>query len=80
MKTIDTNGAHRARDISVKAMVKENDMELQIMDWLCPECGLELHKHLISTYCPVSDVDEPAEELSEHVDSPDCWCEPELNY
>ena len=86
-------------------MVKESDMEL--MNWLCPECGLELHKHLISIDCPVSDVDvpaecehcgypndthprtkcwgepdapEPAEELSQHVDSPDCWCEPELNY
>jgi len=46
-------------------MVKESDMELQIMDWLCPECGLELSKHLISTYCPVSDVDEPAEPLKD---------------
>ena len=40
-------------------MVKESDMELNIMDWLCPECGLELHKHLIEIICPVSDVDEP---------------------
>ena len=46
-------------------MVKESDMELQIMDWLCPECGLELSKHLISTDCPVSDVDEPAEPLKD---------------
>ena len=38
-------------------MVKESDMEL--MNWLCPECGLELHKHLTEIICPVSDVDAP---------------------
>jgi len=48
---------------AAKAMVKESDMKLNIMNWLCSECDLELHKHLINIVCPVSDVDapEPAE-------------------
>ena len=37
---------------------------MELMNWLCPECGLELHKHLISIDCPVSDVDAPG---------PACW-------
>ena len=32
---------------------------MELMNWLCPECGLELHKHLIEIICPVSDVDVP---------------------
>ena len=32
---------------------------MELMDRLCPDCGLKSHKHLISTYCPVSDVDAP---------------------
>ena len=42
-------------------------MELNTMDWLCPECGLSLSKHLISIDCPVSDVDAPgpADEITQ---------------
>ena len=40
-------------------MVKEVDMELNIMNWKCPECGLSLSKHLTEIICPVSDVDAP---------------------
>jgi len=28
---------------------------MELMNWLCPECGLELHKHVIDIGCPVSD-------------------------
>ena len=31
---------------------------MELMNWLCPECGLELHKHVIDIGCPVSDSGE----------------------
>ena len=38
---------------------------MELMNWLCPECGLSLSKHLIGIDCPVSDVDE--------IDASDEW-------
>jgi len=45
----------------IKEKPMSDEHKLKGVDWqmaICPECGLELHKHVIDIGCPVSDSGE----------------------